>query len=160
MTRKLCEYKHPNWNEIVIKNESAEPKATIIFSAEKLRRILESFPRGDDAVTMEIRGSIDGVVMRGIHTYAILLPKRSNEKLKRAQFIYPEIETAEGGGEKMSMNRTFARYIQRERIKKSAKLFKNCPVCGCSMKYAWYSRKTRKCPFCKTVIRVPWVAKT
>lgn len=56
-----------------------------------------------------------------------------------------------------SIARSTKRYIQRSRIEKAVKITTACPVCGCSMKLAWWSWKTHKCPMCKTMVCVPWL---
>lgn len=57
----------------------------------------------------------------------------------------------------MSKSRTISRNIQRQRQQRAVQIGKQCPVCGCTMKPVWYNHKTRKCPECKTIVRVPWI---
>ena len=57
----------------------------------------------------------------------------------------------------MSYARTFARAISKARKERAIQIAQHCPVCGSSMKHVWWSRKTRRCPICKTTVRVPWL---
>lgn len=100
ISRKLAEHTHPNWKTIVDKNERETQRASIVCNPARLRRILDSFSGNDDSVCIEIRGDLDGIVMRGANTYAMLLPIRESEKKKRARFVYPEFEAAEGAASK------------------------------------------------------------
>lgn len=100
VVRKLAEHTHPNWKRIVDRCENETTKASIVLNPARLRRILDSFSRDDDNITVEIRGGLDGVVMRGANTFAMLLPVRVDGEQKRARFAYPEFEAAEGGNEK------------------------------------------------------------
>lgn len=57
----------------------------------------------------------------------------------------------------MSNSRTIGRNIQRKRNERAIQIGKHCPVCGSPMQPVWYNNKTRKCPECKTSVRVPWI---
>lgn len=57
----------------------------------------------------------------------------------------------------MSYSRSISRSALRARKEKAIRITQHCPVCGCSMKHVWWSRKTRRCTNCKTSVRVPWI---
>ena len=94
VTRKLCSDVPPNWQKITTGNEENPKAATITLSASRLRRILNSFDSENDAITFEIRGPLDGVVMRGLSTYGLLLPLRTDEQQHLARFVKPGEEDA------------------------------------------------------------------
>lgn len=56
-----------------------------------------------------------------------------------------------------SVSRSAHRNAWRMRIARAEQLVKQCPICGSTMKPAWYSRKTHKCPECKLSVRVTWL---
>ncbi len=60
----------------------------------------------------------------------------------------------------MSYSRTIARSIERTKRENAARIARYCPVCGRDMKPVWYSRRKRKCPNCKTTVRVPFLPTT
>lgn len=100
VVRKLAEHTHPNWKTIVDRNERKTQRASIVCNPARLRRILDSFSGNDDSVFIEIRDDLDGIVMRGANTYAMVLPIRENKEQKRARFVRPEFEAAEGAASK------------------------------------------------------------
>ena len=89
VTRKLYDDTHPAWARIVSSIEEKEQNASIILSASRLRRILNSFDNLDDAVSIEIRGGLDGVIMRAPGTFCMLMPIRADEQRHLARFIVP-----------------------------------------------------------------------
>ena len=93
VTRSLCKDVPPNWQKIVTGQEEKPQTATITVSASRLRRILGSFDSNNDAVTFEIRGPLDGVVMRGPSIYGMLLPIRTNGQRHLARFVKPGEES-------------------------------------------------------------------
>lgn len=80
---------HPNWQNVVSGIEKEAQRATITMSASRLRRILNSFENNEDVVTFEIRGDLDGVFMRAPHTFALLLPIRTDGQRTLARFVKP-----------------------------------------------------------------------
>lgn len=90
ITRKLCQDTTLDFRKIVSTNEEKPQAATITVSASRLRRILNAYDHVDDAITFEIRGEIDGVVMRAPNTYGMVLPIRvSGGQRNLAQFVKP-----------------------------------------------------------------------
>lgn len=94
VTRKLCNDVPPNWQRITAGQEQKPKAATVTLSASRLRRILNSYDSENDAITFEIRGPFDGVVMRGPTTYGMLLPIRIDEQRNLARFVMPGEEGA------------------------------------------------------------------
>lgn len=89
VTRKLCTDVTLDFRKIVSVHEGKQQTASITLSAGRLRRILNAYDRDDDAITFEIRGLLDGVVMRAPHTYGLLLLIRTDEQRNLAKFVKP-----------------------------------------------------------------------
>jgi hypothetical protein len=99
VTRNAVVGDYVDLGKVVAIHEKKKARATITISASRLRRILESFSKNDDAVMFEIRGETDAVIMRGEETYALLLPIR-DERRELAAFARPVIETTKEDGKK------------------------------------------------------------
>ena len=89
ITRALCTDDVPNWGTVVLERAAKRRTASITLSARRLRNIMRSFDSLDDAVTFEIAGDLDSVILRSSRTYGLLLPIRNNGQRNLAQYIRP-----------------------------------------------------------------------
>lgn len=97
-TRNACTDEYINLQEVVSRYEKKKQRAGFTINVAQLRRILDSFPKDDNAVLFEIRGEEDAVIIRGRETYALILPVRLHGEKEFATFARPVYLASEGGG--------------------------------------------------------------